>query len=120
LQLLNDAGLVVGTTTTGIDGRYKFTSFAETGDYTVKVLYPSGYTSSQSTREVLISRGELTVSGVNFALRTTTTTTVAKAQQASKTAAVDAAIMSLNQSSVTSKFGTLRERMSRARFKTLA
>jgi peroxidase len=68
LQLLNDEGTVVATTTTGRDGHYQFTSFDETGDYQVRVVVPGRATAAVTTQDVLISRGDVTLGGVNFGL----------------------------------------------------
>ncbi len=68
VQLLNDEGAIVATTVTGRDGRYHFTSFSETGDYQVRIVLPSRLTTNVTTRDVLISRGGLTISGINFGL----------------------------------------------------
>jgi hypothetical protein len=70
VELLDDEGEVIATTTSDRNGRYRFDDFAETGDYQVRVVVPSGMTTARSTRDVLISRGEVTVSGINFGLRT--------------------------------------------------
>jgi hypothetical protein len=70
VQLLDDAGAVIATTTTNRFGRYRFTEFHETGDFQVRVVVPSGYRGTGDTlREVLISRGDLEIGGVNFGLR---------------------------------------------------
>jgi hypothetical protein len=91
-QLLNDEGTVVATTRTGRDGRYRFTSFSETGDYTVRVVPPARLTTTSTDRPVLVSRGGLTISGVNFALRAFGRTNLAAGMtDATTTAATDAA-----------------------------
>jgi hypothetical protein len=70
VELLDDEREVITTTTTDRNGRYRFDAFVETGDYQVRVVLPSGMTTAQRTRDVLISRGGVTVSGINFGLRT--------------------------------------------------
>ena len=62
--------VVVDTTITGRDGRYRFTSFAETGDYQVRVVLPTRFAAAKPARDVLISRGGLTIGGMNFAPHT--------------------------------------------------
>ncbi len=69
LQLLNDEGGVVATTRTGRDGRYRFTSFSETGEYTVRVVPSARLNTAATDRAVLVSRGELTVGNVNFGMQ---------------------------------------------------
>ena len=69
MQLLNDEGIVVATTRTGRDGRYRFTSFSETGDYTVRIVPPARLTSAVTDRAVLVLRGDLNIGNVNFGLR---------------------------------------------------
>ena len=69
VQLLNDEGVVLATTRTGRGGRYRFTSFNETGDYTVRVVLPARLTLANTDRVVLVSRGDLTVNNINFGLR---------------------------------------------------
>jgi peroxidase len=70
VELLNDEGDVIATTTTNRYGRFKFTEFHETGDFQVRVVVPNGYRGTGETlREVLISRGDVEIGGINFGLR---------------------------------------------------
>jgi hypothetical protein len=69
IELVNDEGDVIDSTVTGRDGRYRFTSFAETGDYQVRIIPPARFTAAVATRDVLISRGGQTVGNVNFSLK---------------------------------------------------
>lgn len=99
LELLNDEGDVVATTRTGRDGRYRFTSFSETGDYTVRVVPPARLTSSVATRAVLVSRGALSLGGVDFGLRSigrTNVSAIVADDPAATSAAADAAIASMD------------------------
>jgi hypothetical protein len=61
IQLLDETGAVVATTTTGSDGSYRFDQ-PGMGTYTVKELAPNGTT---QTRTVTITRGQA-ITGVNF------------------------------------------------------
>ncbi len=77
VELLNDEGEVIATTVTGRDGRYRFTQFRETGDYQVRLVLPERLiATSETTKDVLISRGGLSVSGYNFGLRLRNTAAV--------------------------------------------
>jgi hypothetical protein len=70
VELLNDEGDVVASTVTNSRGRYQFNAFAETGDYQMRVVVPNRMrATSATTREVLISRGDQTIAGVNFGLQ---------------------------------------------------
>jgi hypothetical protein len=68
VELLDDEGVVIDSNVTGRDGRYRFTSFSETGDYQVRIIPPARFTAAVTTRDVLISRGNQTVN-VNFGLK---------------------------------------------------
>lgn len=69
VQLLNNEGTLLATTRTGRDGVYRFTSFSETGMYTVRVVPPSRLAGANLDRAVQISRGGLTINNVSFGLR---------------------------------------------------
>lgn len=70
VELLNDEGDVIDTTVTNSRGRYQFTSFTETGDYQVRIVVPNRLcATSSTTRDVLISRGDQTIAGLDFGLR---------------------------------------------------
>src|SRR5437764_9778967 len=68
VQLLDSNGTIMDTTVTGRDGRYRFNSFHETGQYQVRVVLLTNLAAAKTTRDVLISRGGMTLSGMNFAL----------------------------------------------------
>lgn len=121
VQLLNDEGVVVDTTRTGRDGRYRFTRFDETGDYTVQVVLPSRLTAKATPRDVLISRGSQTVGGVDFALKVGSRTVqqLISTTPSSSTAATDAAITTISDSNFNDSFGSLRTRMNRVRARSL-
>jgi hypothetical protein len=122
VQLLNDEGVVVDSTRTGRDGRYRFSRFDETGDYTVQIVLPSRMTANVTSREVLVSRGGLSIGGVNFALMVGSrlTSQVASTSPTTSTTATDAAIATMSDSSFTDSFGSLRTRMNRVRARGLA
>lgn len=70
IELLNDRGDVIASTVTNSRGCYQFTSFTETGDYQVRFMVPDRLrATSATTRDVLISRGDETIAGVNFGLQ---------------------------------------------------
>jgi peroxidase len=70
VQLKDDDGNVIATTVTNGRGYYSFnqqTGLSETGNYTVSLVVPAGFTQTRGTSSsILISRGDLNVSGVNF------------------------------------------------------
>jgi hypothetical protein len=122
LELLNDEGDVVETTATGRDGRYRFTSFDETGDYQVRVVLPGRLTATKPVRDVLISRGGLAIGGLNFALTfgSKSLASITSDTVASSAAATDAAITSMSTDSSARDFGSLHTRMNRTRFRSIA
>ncbi|HEY4233723.1 MAG TPA: peroxidase family protein [Lacipirellulaceae bacterium] len=70
VDLINDEGEVIASTTTGRDGRYQFTNIGETGNYQVRVTAPAGVTLiSSGTKSVSITRGDVVIPAVNFAVR---------------------------------------------------
>lgn len=69
VELLDDAGGVIESTVTDRSGRYRFSQFAETGLYQVRIVPPAGTTAATSARDVLISRGGLNIRNVNFGLQ---------------------------------------------------
>src|SRR5262249_14713288 len=75
VQLQDDSGHVIATTVTDARGRYRFDSTSgvdQTGYYTVRLVLPSGRTqTSANPSAVLISRGGVAVSGVDFQLAPT-------------------------------------------------
>jgi peroxidase len=70
VELINDEGDVIATTISGRDGRYRFTSFHETGDYTVRVTPPAGMVlTTPLEQEFLVSSGDANLRNRNFGLR---------------------------------------------------
>jgi peroxidase len=70
VQLINPDGEVVSTVMTDSSGRYWFNQFRETGDYQVNVVVPAGLQVTPSNpQNVLISRGDTTISGLDFGIR---------------------------------------------------
>jgi hypothetical protein len=72
VQLKDDSGNVLATTVTDGKGHYTFdqqTGVSATGNYTVSLVVPSGFAqTSANPSTILISRGDVNVSGVNFVL----------------------------------------------------
>jgi hypothetical protein len=62
VELLNDEGEVIATTETDRRGNYRFDSFAETGDYQIRLA------ETGETLDVLISNGSTRLSGMDFEL----------------------------------------------------
>ena len=80
---LNDPnGVFVSSTTTDANGEYDFTDQAgipATGDYTLQVVLPAGFTQNSTEMAhnpgvIHLSRGDLAIDGQNFALSRTTST----------------------------------------------
>lgn len=72
LQLLNDEGDVIAMTRTDSSGRYSFNQFAETGDFQIEVVVPPELTVTRTNpKPILISRGDVSLSGLDFGLRLT-------------------------------------------------
>jgi peroxidase len=70
VELLNDEGDVIATTVTNGRGRYQFSAFSETGDYQIRIVVPNRMrATTATTRDVLISRGDQTIAGVDFGLQ---------------------------------------------------
>lgn len=70
VQLLDDEGEIAATTVTNSRGRYSFSTFHETGDYSVRIVVPNRLqATTAATRAVLVSRGDQTIAGVNFGLK---------------------------------------------------
>lgn len=70
VELLNDEGDFVATTTTDQRGRYGFDQFGETGDFAVRVVVPGAATvTTANPREFLISTGNVKVRGLDFGLQ---------------------------------------------------
>jgi hypothetical protein len=63
VELLDDAGSVITTTLTDQRGNYRFRSFAETGDYQIRLAV------SGETLDVLISNGSTRMRGMDFIWR---------------------------------------------------
>lgn len=70
VELLNDEGDVVATTATDSFGRYRFTQFRETGDYQIRVVVPAAIqVTPGNPREVLVSKGDVSIGGQDFGIR---------------------------------------------------
>jgi hypothetical protein len=96
VQLKDGSGNVLATTMTDGKGHYSFdqqAGLSATGNYTVSLVVPSGYTqSSANPATILISRGDTNVSGVNFVLtpsRQSTSSAGGHAHSQSNAAAMD-------------------------------
>jgi peroxidase len=72
VELLNGAGKVIASSRTDGNGRYRL-NVTETGDFRVRVVLPPRKTTITTTRDVLVSRGDLTMPGVDFGLQTVAT-----------------------------------------------
>jgi peroxidase len=69
VELLDDAGEVIDSTTTNVRGQYKFNSMAETGDYSIRVVANSGTRIvSPASIDFTLSRGDLRLHNLNFRL----------------------------------------------------
>jgi hypothetical protein len=72
VELEDTTGNVLATTTTDSKGRYSFDQqhgLSGTGEYTVRLVEPSGFTqTSANPPAILISRGGMSISGVDFAV----------------------------------------------------
>ncbi|MEZ6062987.1 MAG: peroxidase family protein [Planctomycetaceae bacterium] len=69
VELLNDEGTVIASTTTGSTGMYRFDDFDETGEYQLRIVPPSGsMLTTSEVIDILISRGGLSLSGLDFGL----------------------------------------------------
>jgi peroxidase len=70
VQLQDDSGNLLATTTTDSSGHYRFdqqSGMSATGYYTVSLVLPDGMTqTTRSPGAMLISRGDMSLSGVNF------------------------------------------------------
>ena len=109
VQLINGDGDVVDSTTTGRDGRYRFTSFDETGNYQVQILLPTCATARTTTQDVSISRGDVTINNVSFAVKMGGSSQQphgpTKPMQPAHRAAFDVAFMQLQESSLNATTG---------------
>jgi len=71
VELLDDEGEVIATTVTNSRGRYRFTQFAETGDYQVRVVLQDHQSVRRgNTRDVLIATGDVALRNVDFGIAT--------------------------------------------------
>jgi hypothetical protein len=72
VQLEDASGQVIATAITDGQGRYRFddlNGINGTGNYVVRLAVPSGYTqTSTDPATILISRGDINASGVNFSV----------------------------------------------------
>jgi peroxidase len=70
VQLLDDEGEVVATAITNSRGRYSFSTFHETGDYSVRIVVPNRLqATTAATRDVLVARGDQRIGGIDFGLK---------------------------------------------------
>lgn len=70
VQLLDDEGEVAASTVTNSRGRYSFSTFRETGDYSVRIVMPSRLqATTAATRAVLVTRGDQRIGGIDFGLK---------------------------------------------------
>jgi hypothetical protein len=80
VELEDASGNVLATTVTDRKGHYKFdqlTGLGATGNYTVRVVMPSGFTqTSPNPATMLISRGGINLSRVNFAITPAPSSTI--------------------------------------------
>src|SRR4029079_9453557 len=105
------------TAITGRDGRYHFRSFEETGNYQVRVVLPTRFTTGLTTPDVLVSTGGVTISGVNCGLTAISkalSTVAVDTAPTTSMAATDAAFTSINSGSFADPFGSPRSRVRRA------
>lgn len=111
VELLDDEGTVIDTTLTDTQGRYRFTTFRETGDYRVRVttVLPVGSNRAPQqivqTADVLISRGGMRLERVDFTLPAAGRRSPAPPQQgpltaAAQMAAIDAALAEMSTSNL--------------------
>ncbi len=71
VELLNDEGDVVDTTVTDRRGNYSFRSFAETGDYQIRIAANQSVDATgDNPVDILISSGEARLRGVNLSVTT--------------------------------------------------
>jgi len=80
LQLLDEDGTVVATTTTGRDGRFRFDRFGGAGDYQVLITLPTGSKlTTAGSLDFHIAAGGQSVRGLNFGLASAAKTVTATA-----------------------------------------
>jgi hypothetical protein len=114
VQLIDDEGTIMDTAVTGRDGRYRFRSFDETGDYQVHIVLPTRLTTARTTRDVLVSKGGVTISGINFALTAVNralSAALADGSATTSTTATDAAFTSIDSDSLVDAFDSPRSRV---------
>jgi peroxidase len=67
VELLDGGGEIIATTTTDSRGRYRFTQFDETGNYSIQISQDSGYTSdSDEPLEFLVTNGATRLRGLDL------------------------------------------------------
>ncbi|PQO31645.1 peroxidase family protein [Blastopirellula marina] len=66
VNLLNDEGLIIATTSTDAQGNYRFDQFHETGDYQVQAMMPTANGEVPHTIDMLISVGGQSIRHVDF------------------------------------------------------
>jgi hypothetical protein len=99
VNLLDDGGAVIASTTTDSAGHYRFTNqtgIPGTGNFTVSVVLPAGFTNITPTSvAVAITRGGLEFSGVSFAADESTGTAAAAVVSSSNALLVQPSASSL-------------------------
>jgi hypothetical protein len=68
VELLNNAGAVIASSSTDSSGRYRF-ELAETGGYQLRVVLPPRMITASRSHDALVSRGEVTLQGMDFGLQ---------------------------------------------------
>jgi hypothetical protein len=68
VELLDHAGRVIATTVTDGNGRYRL-PLRETGNYRVRVVLPPRMFTATRTHDALVSRGDVTLQGMDFGLQ---------------------------------------------------
>jgi len=88
VQLLDGDGNTLATALTGRDGRYRFDRFGSTGDFQVQIVLPTGNVlTTSSSRDLHISTGGQSISGLDFGLSPTKVATATPATSGSGWAA---------------------------------
>jgi hypothetical protein len=68
VELVNNAGAVIATSSTDTSGRFRF-ELAETGGYQLRVVLPPRMITAGRSHDALVSRGEITLQGMDFGLQ---------------------------------------------------
>jgi hypothetical protein len=108
VQLEDDNGNVLATTVTDSKGHYLFNQLngvSATGDYTVRLVVPSGFTqASTNPSPILISRGGANVTGVNFDVEPTSSNALTQSSQTTTQSSTSTSDQSLDVSAVDALF----------------